>query len=73
MTDGRLTTRQVAKRLHVSLKTVQRMAADGRLHPRDKWPGQTGGFLFDEHEVEELAATAWSWPRYRRENGSKAS
>jgi hypothetical protein len=56
MTDGALTTKQVAERLHCSLNTVQRMAADGRLHPKDKWPGRTGGFLFDVHEVEQLEA-----------------
>ena len=56
MTNGVLTTAQVAKRLKCSLKTVQRMAADGRLNPKDKWPGQTGGYLFDEIEVEQLQA-----------------
>ncbi|MGH3276391.1 MAG: helix-turn-helix domain-containing protein [Streptosporangiaceae bacterium] len=58
MTDGVLTTRQVAERLHVSLNTVQRMAADGRLHPRDKWPGRTGGFLFEAAEIEQLLGEA---------------
>lgn len=67
MTDGVLTTTQVAERLHCSLKTVQRMAADGRLHPKDKWPGRTGGFLFDVADVEQLQATG---PARERERAS---
>jgi excisionase family DNA binding protein len=55
MTNGVLTANEAAERLDVSPRTVRRMAADGRLHPRDKWPGRTGGFLFDEREVDQLA------------------
>lgn len=73
MTDGILTSREAAKRLHVSLKTVHRMAADGRLSPADKWPGYHGGYLFDETEVDELAATPATWPRYSKESGREAS
>jgi excisionase family DNA binding protein len=54
MTDGILTTAEVARRLRLSRNTVQRMAADGRLTPRDKFPGRTGGYLFDETEVAQL-------------------
>lgn len=67
MTDGVLTTRQAAERLHCSLKTVHRMATDGRLNPRDKWPGYRGAYLFDEQEVDKLAATAVPSSRYPKE------
>lgn len=67
MTNGVLTTRQVAKRLNCSLKHVQRMAADGRLHPKDKWPGRTGGYLFDVADVEQLEKAG---PARERERAS---
>jgi Helix-turn-helix domain len=67
MTDGVLTTKQVAERLRCSLNTVQRMAADGRLHPRDKWPGRTGGFVFDVADVERLEKAG---PARERERAS---
>ncbi|MGH3283232.1 MAG: helix-turn-helix domain-containing protein [Streptosporangiaceae bacterium] len=67
MTDGVLTTAEVARRLHVSLKTVQRMAADGRLSPKDRWPGKTGGFLFDVADVEQLQGAG---PARERERAS---
>jgi excisionase family DNA binding protein len=67
-----LTSTEVARQLHVSLKTVQRMAADGRLHPVGKLPGRAGAFLFDQAEVNKLARTPPTWPKYSSER-EKAS
>lgn len=66
MTDGVLTTAQVARRLHRSLSTVVRMAADGRLKGQ-KLPGRTSTYLFAEDEVErfELEAAAAHGSRER--------
>lgn len=50
-------TTQVARRLNLNPATVTRMAADGRLTPVAKLPSKNGAFLFDEAEVDRLAAS----------------
>jgi excisionase family DNA binding protein len=64
MTDGDLTTAQVAARLHKSPRTVQRMVADGRIKGR-KLPGRTSTFLIDETEVDRVLAEAGPGERER--------
>ena len=51
----RMTTEQVARRLGVTIRTVVRMAADGRLPVAFKVPGRTGTYLFDPQVVEMYA------------------
>ena len=51
-----LSTKQVAQILRVEVRTVHRMATDGRLTPLMKLPGETGAYLFDPAEVDRLAA-----------------
>lgn len=53
MSDGTLTTAQVAARLHKPVRTIQRWIATGRLKA-EKLPGQTGAYLIKESEVERL-------------------
>ena len=67
MTDGVVTSREAAKRLHVHVRTVHRMIADGRLKKRDQIPGYRGDFLIDENDVERLAAAG---PESERERAS---
>lgn len=45
-------TAEVARILRVDVRTVHRMADDGRLTPILKIPGRTGPYLFDPAEVE---------------------
>ncbi len=49
-----LTSPQAAHRLGVSLRTVHRLVADGKLAPAQQLPGPNGAFLFDETVVETL-------------------
>lgn len=49
-------TAQVAEILRVDVRTVHRMAEDGRLPIAVKVPGRTGALLFDRSMVERLAA-----------------
>lgn len=49
-----LTTREVAKALGVHVRTVHRMAEDGRLSPTVRVPGYKGPLLFDPADVEAL-------------------
>lgn len=51
-----MTAQEVAEALGVSLRTVQRMAEDGRLTPVYKLPGSRGAYLFDRPAVDQLAA-----------------
>jgi excisionase family DNA binding protein len=54
----RMTTSQVAERLGVTIRTVVRMAVDGRLPAAFKVPGKTGTYLFDRQVVEMFARQA---------------
>lgn len=51
-TTSLLTSSQVSKMLRVSLATVARMGADGRLPVAQKLPGPRGAFLFDPAAIE---------------------
>jgi excisionase family DNA binding protein len=53
--SDRMTTAEVATRLGVTIRTVVRMAQDGRLPPALKFPGMTGPYLFDRNVVEMFA------------------
>lgn len=50
-----MTTEQVAERLGITIRTVLRMAADGRLPASFKVPGRTGTYLFNRQVVEMYA------------------
>ena len=52
--DQLLTLQQVADRLQVSMSTVRRLVAAGKLTPARKLPGVTGGYLFSD--IESSAA-----------------
>lgn len=54
-TSELLTSSQVAKQLRVSLATVARMAADGRLDAQ-KLPGPRGAYLFTTDSVAAYKA-----------------
>ena len=47
-----MTTADVAEYLGVSVRTVARMADDGRITPKMKFPGETGPYLFTRAEAE---------------------
>jgi len=49
-----LTTSQVAKRVGRTVATVNRWAAEGRLKPALKLPGDTGAYLFHRADVDTL-------------------
>ena len=46
-----MTTADVAEYLGVSVRTVARMADDGRITPKIKFPGETGPYLFTRTEA----------------------
>lgn len=46
-----LSTREVAKRLKVSVRTVHRLVGRGALKPVVKQPGDSGAYVFDEESV----------------------
>lgn len=52
MTQNLLTTNQAAERLGKSVRTVHRMASDGRLPHVTKLEGDRGQWLFDETVVD---------------------
>jgi DNA-binding transcriptional MerR regulator len=52
----RLTTAQTAQRLGCAPRTVTRWVEAGLLQAADKFPGETGGYLFDADEVERRAS-----------------
>lgn len=57
-----LTSAQVSKMLRVSIATVARMGADGRLAVAQRLPGPRGAFLFDRAAVEAyIAAQDAKW------------
>lgn len=47
-----------AERLGVSRNTILNMARDGRLTPVAKVEGPLGAYLFDEEQIDRLAAEA---------------
>jgi hypothetical protein len=53
-----LTTRQVAERLDppVTVSTISRWVAFGRITPKVRLPGSTGPMLFDPADVDKLQA-----------------
>ncbi len=56
MTETNLmTAQQVAELMKVSLRTIHRMAEDGRLPIAQKLPGGTGAYLFDRADVVKHA------------------
>jgi len=56
--DDLIPTSQVAGILGVTVKTVSRWAADGKLTPVVKTPGLRGAMLFSRADVEELLAAS---------------
>lgn len=52
-----ITTAEVAEILGKSVPTVNRWAAEGRLQPAQKLPGQRGAYLFRRADVEALMDT----------------
>lgn len=57
MTADLIGTHEAATRLAVSVRTVHRLVAHGRLTPAAKVPGATGAYLFHPDHVAALAAT----------------
>lgn len=55
--DHLATTKQASQILRVDVRTVHRMAEDGRLTPVVKVPGATGPYLFNRTDVERVAAS----------------
>lgn len=53
-----LSTADAAARVGVSVRTLNRMAEDGRITPAAKAPGLRGGYLYEPAEVERVAAEA---------------
>lgn len=51
-----MTTAEAAEALGVSIKTVTRWAASGKLTPLKKLPGPRGAFIFNSGDVEALLA-----------------
>jgi hypothetical protein len=52
-----MSTAATATALKVSVRTVHRLVATGRLTPYVTGPGQTGGYLFATDDVQAFAAT----------------
>lgn len=50
-----LSAAEVARQLHVDVRTVHRMVADGRLKPVQKMPGLRGAYLFDAASIKASA------------------
>lgn len=50
--DRQITTAEVAEKHGVSVRTVHRWVAAGRLTPTAKLPGKTGHYLFDPSALE---------------------
>lgn len=51
-----LTSSETAKALGVSVKTITRWAASGKLTPAKKLPGLRGAMLFASTDVEAILA-----------------
>ncbi|MCZ4324771.1 helix-turn-helix domain-containing protein [Brachybacterium paraconglomeratum] len=59
MTSSKLLTNvEVAERLGIARQTVSWRVARGQLEPVQKLPGRNGAYLFDEEQVDRLAAEA---------------
>ncbi|MHA7293682.1 helix-turn-helix domain-containing protein [Arthrobacter sp. HLT1-21] len=58
---GLIDTREAARRLSTSPRTVNRMANDGRL-PAKRLPGYRGDFLFEPAAVDALADSRKAGP-----------
>ena len=56
MPNDLIPTATVAELLDVSVATVNRWAAEGRLAPAHELPGRTGARLFSRRRVEQFAA-----------------
>lgn len=56
MTSDLCTTQAAAHRLGVSVRTVHRLVADGRLTPACKLDGPRGAYLFATDDVTALRA-----------------
>ena len=56
-TDALLSTREAAQLLGVTVRQVQRFAADGTLPPVYRLDGKTGALLFDALDVAALDAS----------------
>jgi excisionase family DNA binding protein len=52
MTHRFLSTQDVASRLGVSVRTVQRLVVSERLEPLLRAPGDRGAYMFSEEAVE---------------------
>ena len=55
-TTKKITATDVAERVGVSVRTLNRMADDGRIVAAAKAPGLRGGYLYEPAEVERVAA-----------------
>ena len=55
MTADLIGTHEAATRLAVSVRTVHRLVAHGRLTPAAKVPGATGAYLFHPDHVAAVA------------------
>lgn len=53
---GHIRTAEARVILKCSQRTIIRMVEDGRLVPVQKFPTQTGGYMFDRADVMRLAA-----------------
>ena len=49
-----LTSTEVAKILHLDIRTLQRRAQSGEI-PTHKLPGVNGAYIFDADEIEKIA------------------
>ena len=58
MKETLLTTAEVAEVLGISVPTVNRWAANGRLQPAQKLPGLRGHYLFRAQDVDALKGDA---------------
>lgn len=51
-----MTTSMIVAEYGVSPRTVHRKVAAGKLRPKSKFPGATGGYVFRRGDVEKLFA-----------------
>jgi excisionase family DNA binding protein len=56
-TDTEITTKELAVRLGISVRQIQRLVTRGKLHPSKKLPGRTSTYLFNEADYPALEAT----------------
>ena len=53
-----ISTAEAAKQLGVSVRTLNRMADDGRITPAGKAPGLRGAYMYDQAEIERVRGAA---------------